>query len=450
MFVTNHKLLNGILMRQFNLILLALTILAPLIKISAQKNPDYKSAKSYFIELDSLCSTDNGKLWGVQLYGPTMLVNPETRLIIANRPDKNNILVEKEGVFIGKLLGNINTANTSFNWNGVDWTMLIWNDILQNDKYSRDKLLIHESWHRVQNEIGIASLTSQNAHLDELKGSILIKLELMALTHAYSDTEKSTKVKDLTNAFIIRKYRQMLFPRNNENAFERHEGMAEYTGFRLCGLDIKSIHKVMVKQLESALGKDGFTNSFAYLTGPAYGFLFDELNPGWLKQILQGKDIPAIGSNLMKVENIPSDTVKLKLLITEIIDTYKAEPVIQAETEKFEQQKKLVSEYEQKIMEGSQLIIPNNKVNFSYNPMEKIIPIDDKGVIYKTMRLTGDWGILEVRNGIFRSNDWQVFIVSAPKSLDTGIIKETDYDLTLNTGWKIIKIKDGKFTLIKE
>lgn len=437
-------------MKKFNFIIVALAILAPIIKISAQENPDYILAKSYFFELDSLCSIDNGKLWGVKLYGPTMLVNPETRLLIANQPDKDNILIEKENVFIGKLPENINIANTSFNWNGVNWTMLIWNDIPQNDKYSRNKLLIHESWHRVQEEIGIASITSQNAFLDELQGSILIKLELIALTHAYTDIEKSTKVKDLTNAFTIRKYRQLLFPGNNENAFERHEGMAEYTGFKLCGLDTKSIHKVMVKQLESALEKDGFTNSFAYLTGPAYGFLFDELHPGWLKQILQGKDIPTIGSNLLKNENIPSDTTKLELLVTEIIETYKAEPVIKAETEKFEQQKKLVSEYEQKIMEGSQLIIPNNKVNFSYNPMEKIIPIDDKGVIYKTMRLTGDWGILEVRNGIFRSNDWQVFIVSAPKSPDSGIINETDYDLTLNTGWKIIKVKDGTFTLKKE
>ena len=165
-------------MRKHNLILLAIIILIPMAKISAQESLDYKLVKSYFFELDSLCSIDNGKLWGVKLYGPTMLVNPETRLIIANQPDKNNKLIENEEVFIGTLPENINVANTSFNWNGVDWTMVMWSAIPQHDKYSRDKLLIHESWHRVQNEIGLTSTTSQNTHLDELQGSILINTPL--------------------------------------------------------------------------------------------------------------------------------------------------------------------------------------------------------------------------------------------------------------------------------
>ena len=126
-------------MRNFIFILLAIIILTPISKVSAQGSPDYKLAKSYFIELDSLCSIDNGKLWGIKLYGPTMLVNPETGLIIANQSDKDKKLIEKEGVFIGKLPDNINIANTSFNWNGVGWTMVMWSAIPPDDKYSRDK-----------------------------------------------------------------------------------------------------------------------------------------------------------------------------------------------------------------------------------------------------------------------------------------------------------------------
>ena len=437
-------------MRKLNLILLAIILLTTIIYASAQESQDIKLAKSYFNELDSLASIDNGKLWGVKLYGPTMFVNPETRVIIANQPDKDQQLTAKEGVYIGKLPESINIANTSYNWGGVNWTMVMWNALASNDKYSRDKLLIHESWHRIQHEIGIASTASGNGHLDGLQGSILIKLELMALSRAILDTGKTNGLKDLHNAFTIRKYRQSLSPENNENKFERHEGMAEYTGFKLCGLNNGIALKVINKQLERSLDKDGFTNSFAYLTGPAYGFLFDKLSPGWIKEIIQGKDIPTIGMNLFVDEQITADSVKLKALVLEIIGTYKAEPLIKAETEKFELQKKMISEYKQKIMEGDQLIIPNKNVNFGYNPMEKLIPIDDRGVIYKTMRLTGDWGILEVQNGIFRSNDWQYFIISAPKSLNSAIIKEPDYNLSLNAGWKIIKVKEGKFTLTKE
>jgi len=418
--------------------------------ISAQESFGNKPAKAYFSELDSLCLLDNGKLWGVKLYGPTMFVNDDTRAIIANQTDKAKMLCKQDEVFVGQLPENINTANTSFNWKGFDRTMVMWNDIPKNDKYSRDKLLIHENWHRIQKEIGIASVTSQNSHLDDLQGSVLIKLELLALSHAFSETENSDKIKNLQNAFIIRKYRQLLFPGNNENEFERHEGMAEYTGYKLCGLNKYAISKVIRKQLELSVDKDGFANSFAYLTGPAYGFLFDELIPDWIQQIKNGKDMPAIGSGLFVKENIPSDTAQLKLLISGIISAYNAGQIIKTETEKFEEQKILISEYKQKFIESDQLIIPNNNVKFSYNPLEKLIPVEDKGVIYKTMRLTADWGILEVWNGIFRSNDWQVFIVPAPKSLDSENSKEQDYNLMLNNGWKIVKVKDGKFTLKKE
>jgi len=437
-------------MRKINLVFLTASLLTSIIRICAQENLEYKLAASYFFELDSLCSVDNGKLWGVQLYGPTMFVISENRLIIANQNDKDKKLSKNDGVYLGSLPESINISNTSFTWNGVDWTMVMWNALPQDDKYSRDKLLIHESWHRVQNEIGIKSVTSLNTHLDELQGAILIKLELIALRHSLLAEDRLGKKKNLENALIVRKYRQLLFPANNENEFERHEGMAEYTGFKLCGINPTLVQNVIAKQLEFAMDKDGFTNSFAYLTGPAYGFLFDELDPDWIKKILQGNDIPTIGSGLFSNENITSDTTKLKSAITEIIAAYKVESLITTETEKFEQQKKLISKYEQKIFEGDQLIIPNKDVNFSFNPQEKLIPIDYRGVIYKTMRLSGDWGILEVQDGIFRSNDWQVFVVSAPKIMNTAIIKETDYNLTLNKGWTIVKIKDGKFTLKKE
>jgi len=104
--------------------------------------------------------------------------------------------------------------------------------------------------------------------------------------------------------------------------------------------------------------------------------------------------------------------------------------------------------YKQKFIEGNKLIIPNNNLNFTFNPQEKLISLED-GVVYTTMRLIGDWGILEVSNGIFRSNDWQFFMVSAPKSGFSGTIQESDYKLILKDDWKVVNIKEGKYTIIK-
>jgi len=428
---------------------LVLALIMSLTKCTNIQEPiNLSTAKSYFSELDSLCTVDNGKLWGVNLYGATMIVDPQSRFIVANQSDNNRSLKEKSGVYIGKLPLNYNISNTSFDWNGKKWTMVMWNALPSTDKYSRNQLFIHESWHRIQNEIGVKPLMSENTHLDGLQGAILLKLELTSLKQALQTEEIVQRKKYLSNALTIRTYRQLLFPNNTENDFERHEGMAEYTGYKLCGLNDGVITKAISKRLELSMDKDGLANSFAYLTGPAYGILFDNLLNNWIKEILQGKSLPEIGLEIDGI-NISSDSTKLKSAISKIISEYHAEPLIKGETEKFEQQKKQITYYKQKLINGNQLIIKNNNLNLSYNPQEKLIPIDSLGVVYKTMRITGEWGFLEVNNGVLRTNDWQAFIVSAPTSVNTGTIEESDYKLVLNNGWCVYKIMDGKYTLKK-
>lgn len=425
-------------------LLSTITVVLNIGLLKGQEVTDLNLAKSYFNELDSLCSLDNGNLWGVNLYGATMFIFPESRLIIANESDKDEKLVYKDGVFIGKLPENINIANTSLEWNGKKWTMVNWGAISENDKYSRGKLLVHESWHRNQEDIGINPVMTKNTYLDELQGSILLKLEFMALSYALN-CNSDDKISHLKNAMIIRAYRQSLFPENNENMFELHEGMAEYTGLILCGIDVALLPKVASKQLETAMDKEGLANSFPYLTGPAYGILFDELKNGWNNDVKKGKSLPEIGSQIIN-KKLPTDTTVLKENVSEIITQYKADSLIKNETKKFEHQKQLINEYNHKFFEGDMLIIKNNNLQMSFNPQEKLIPIEN-GVVYKTMRLTGEWGVAEIKNGIYRSNDWQFFVLPAPTTKTTGTINETDYDLKLNDGWEIVEIKKGKYTL---
>lgn len=434
----------------FRLIIAILTIqiMFP-VNLKAQEKTDYALAKSYFAALDSLCSIDNGKLWGINLSGPTMLVFTESRTIIANQLDNEGKLSEHEGVFIGTLPENISIANYSMDWSGKKWAVVNWKALSQNDQYSRNKLLIHENWHSmVEGRVGISPVMTSNSHLDELQGSILIKLELRVLSKALISENVSDKKAALKDALIIRKYRQKLFPDNNENEFERHEGMPEYTGYKLCGLNENIIPKVIAKQIDIADSKDGFANSFAYLTGPAYGFLLEELNIEWLKQIIDGENLPEIVENVVLVE-LPLDTLLFEAFVEKIGSKYDYETLIKNETEKFENQKKLTNLYKEKIIGGSKLIIRNNNLKFTFNPQEKLIQIDN-GVIYKTMHLIGEWGILEVKDGIYRSNDWQIFVIPAPKSTNSEVMNEDDYVLTLKKGWKIVEIEEGKYTLIKE
>jgi len=416
--------------------------------VKGQGANEISTAESYFNELSSLCNLDNRSLWGINLYGATMFVFPDSRIIIANEPDNKGVLVKKENLYIGKLPEDFNIANTSFQWNGKNWTMINWDAIPETDKYSRGKLLIHESWHRNQKEIGILPVMTANTHLDEFQGSILLKLEFIALSHALKAEEEADKTNHLYNALIIRQYRHSLFPGNNEDLFELHEGMAEYTGLKLCGIDKKLLPAVAAKQLEMAMDKEGFANSFAYLTGPAYGVLFDELSDSWINNVKTGTVLPVIGSQIVD-KNISCDTLQLKDNVANLITQYEAEELIKKETGKFENQKQLADFYSNRFLKEDVLIIKNNNIQFSFNPQEKLIPVEN-GVVYRTMRLVGEWGIAEIKNGIFRSNDWQIFLLPAPVSgMEGSTINEEDYTLYLNDGWKVTKIKDGKFTLIK-
>lgn len=415
--------------------------------VYGQDTTDLKKAKTWFNELETLCNLDNGQLWGINLYGPTMFVFPENRIIIANEPDNDGKLVQKDGVYVGILPENMNIANTSLDWNGKKWTMVNWGAISENDKYSRDKLLIHESWHRVEDKTGIKSVMTENPYLDQLRGSVLMKLEFMALSQALT-ADSNDKIAFLRDALTIRAYRQSLFPENNENIFELHEGMPEYTGYKLCGIDNSLLPKVVAKQLDLSMDKEGLTNSFAYLTGPAYGVLFDELNNDWIPKVKEGETLPEIGSSILS-EKLPTDTAILHQNVNEIIQQFNAEPFIESETRKFEQQKQLVKAYENKFLNGDVLIIKNNNVQMSFNPQEKLIPVGN-GVVYKTMRVSGDWGIAEVSNGIFRSDDWQYFTLPAPATGKTGKISEPDYSLMLNDGWEVLEVKPGKYVLINK
>lgn len=415
--------------------------------VNGQDTTDLKKTKTWFNELETLCNLDNGQLWGVNLYGPTMFVFPENRIVIANEPDNDGKLVQKDGVYVGILPENMNIANTSTDWNGKKWTMVNWGAISENDKYSRDKLLIHESWHRMESEIGITSTMTQNSYLDQLQGSVLLKLEFMALSRVLT-AESDKKIPYLRDALTIRAYRQSLFPENNENLFELHEGMPEYTGYKLCGIDKSLLPKVVAKQMDLSVDKEGLANSFPYLSGPAYGVLFDELTDDWIPEVKKGETLPEIGSHILS-EKLPTDTALLHQKVTEIIQRYDAEPFIKNETRKFEQQKQLVKDYEKKFLNGDVLIIRNNNVQMSFNPQEKLIPVGN-GVVYKTMRISGDWGIAGVSNGIFRSDDWQYFTLPAPTSGKTGKINEPDYSLMLNDGWEVVEVKPGKYVLVKK
>ena len=88
-------------------------------------------------------------------------------------------------------------------------------------------------------------------------------------------------------------------------------------------------------------------------------------------------------------------------------------------------------------------MIPNDNINFGFNPSERLVAYDTIGVICNTMQLRGSFGTLEVGNGIMHTHNWSSFII--PYSED-----HCDAKISLNPGYAIEPVDEKSFTIVKK
>ena len=424
--------------KSFYALVIALVLCVSSTSCSQSKSNPMEKAAPCFENLKKVSDADNGELWGKTLYGPTMFVDVQTRNLVANQQNKENSFEQKGDLFFGHLPDDIIIANTAIDYCGENWTCVIWDG--NRDLLTNTHLLIHESWHRIQDEIGLPACGSFNQHLDETEGELLLKLELGILKDLLQNDSKDL-TEGLRDAMTVRKYRQTMFPNGNENQFECHEGMAEYTAFKLLPLDNdnETIRQGLVAAaIMKGMDNNGYSNSFAYLTGPAYGLFLDELVPEWRISIRSGKTIPEV----ISTEGAIPDTID-NAEIERISARYGLTEYLGKERSRLETRDKEDAELRARFSESTWLVIPNNNTHFGFDPNERLVAYDSIGVIYKTMQLKGDFGTIDVKNGIIRANNWSYFII--PYSED-----HCDAQISLNTGFAIEPMDDQNFTIVKK
>src|SRR5690349_3530731 len=235
------------------------------------------AARRTFDDVRVASDEDGGKLWGRPLYGPTLFVDPQTRYVVANQQDASGILKASGGVFEGTLPKDVVIANTATDWAGTHWTMVMWGAV-SPVSVARRRLVLHECFHRIQNDLGLPATNANNPHLDTLEGRYWYLLELRALSAALKGEKQA-----IADALAFRAKRRSLFAdaAANERALEANEGLAEYTGFALRGTGAEETRLAIARRLDGTDRGESFVRSFAYSTGPAYGLLLDIANPGW-------------------------------------------------------------------------------------------------------------------------------------------------------------------------
>jgi len=400
---------------------------------------------SYFEEL-RVAESQNFDLWDRDMYGPVLLVNPQSREVFANFPDRAGALVRDGDVYHGRLPENININNTMTYWNGVTWAMVM----LPLPPYKPDRitLLAHELFHVAQQSLGFKGYSPDNSQLDQKDGRIYLRLELEALRKALEANTYSEMKINLTNAFIFRECRYSIYPQAKftENLLELNEGLAEYTGFMVSNRSPQEAVYHFEMTINEFVKFPTFVRSFAYETIPAYGYLLQKTDEYWNKDVTEQTNLTDFFIREFGI-TIPSDFQVVEHSIENRYDG----PLIRAEeTSRESLRDEQVAKYMDDFIKNPHLVIRFEQRKLTFDPTD-VIPLDDKGNVYPNIRVTDIWGILDVHNGALMSPHWDMITVGAPTSNNSGVVSGDGWTLHLTPGYSVVQDPaNGNYFLVRQ
>jgi hypothetical protein len=308
--------------------------------------------------------------------------------------------------------------------------MVMWP--LPTDKLERLRLMAHESWHRIQSDLGLPASSPSNEHLDTRDGRIWMQFEWRALAAALRNSPDGRQ-RAIEDALTFRAYRRSLFPKtaNGERAMEMHEGLAEYTGIRLSSESAAA--EQTVQSLTAAEDRGTFVWSFAYACGPAYGVLLDDASPGWRKGLTSQDDLGKLLEEALEV-SLPSD---LAGAARKRSVEYDAHDLVAAENKREKDRQARTEKHRKRFVHDPVLVIPLRQMSVEFNP-SNLQPLDDLGTVYPTMKIADIWGILNATGGALMATNWSSVRVPAPSDLDARPLVGDGWTLELKKGWTVV------------
>ena len=418
--------------------LLAALLLAPLASVPPAPPIPLEPARRAFEETRLASAEDGGKLWGKPLYGPMMFVDPKSHFVVTNVADAPGTLHLADGVFTGVLPQSAVVSNTAFDWHATRWTMVMWPAVGQTI-VQRRRLLLHESFHRIQEEVGFPSTNPANSHLDTVDGRYWLQLELRALASALraSGEARATAIGDAALFRAARRAAAKEGAADDERALENNEGLAEYTGFALRGTGDEETRLAVARRLETLDANTSFVRSFAYQTGPAYGLLLDGATAIWRKSYRKSDDLCATLLAAAKLTQPPLADAAARAA------TYGGAALRTSEEQRDAQQRARIAAYRKQLVDGPVVELPMQSADFSFDPND-VVAIDGVGNVYPDLNASGDWGTLAATRGVLIRSDFSRLVVAAPPGMDAHTRKGDGWTLTLTSPWIVTRgSRDG-------
>ena len=427
-------------MRKFTVIFIIL--LFHLI-LNAQVHMPLDTLYRQFERVKEICDKDNGKLWGISLYGPILVIDKTSKMIVANQPDLEGQLKQQGEVYVGNYPKNNIVACTATKFAGKSWVMVSY-PFDEKDTFDLYRTYIHESFHRIQDDLGFHCDGYNNGHMDQMEARIYLNLEWQALLKAI-DTLGIDQNRAIKDALLFRHYRRQLFPGADsmESRFELHEGLADYTAFKLCCNSESELKEKILQRKSKFLNNEGScVRTFGYFSGLLYGYLLDETGTSWQKELKCGDDLGILLQHLSNID-ISIDTVHW---FNQSKGRYPYEKIYNQELAINSKKEKILSDYKIRFTKNPVLIIDLVKPTCGIYMSPR--PLDTLGTVYPIIDISDKWGFLKVTDKGCLIASKKAIVTADNISIVGQIISGSGWTLELNDDWTIIKQNDNY--MIKE
>ena len=413
---------------QHSVLFLLLVVHAP----DAQGQVDPRLAQRYFQEATRLCERDAGRLWGVSLCGPMVIADPATGTRATSQPEPEGPPPRFSGF-----------ADGPVTWGGARWfSFPLWM-LPANDADTRQQVMLHGLFHRIQPELGLITENGFNEHLDTLEGRYWLQLEWRALRRAI-ESSGSARAEAIADALAFRRERRRLFPgaAENERREEIREGLASYTGVAAWANSPADARRAAASALAGGELQPAFVGNFEAQSGPGYGVLLDELLPGWRRQVRGTSDL---GDLLASAVRSPVTTD-----VAAAAARYDGATLRTAEEARDRAQQIRVAELRRRFVEGPVLTMP--AAGSSTSDTRGSVGIPGVGtVLFNNFTLSARWGRFNADSGVLRSADGSTLSVPVTEPLQGTTLQGAGWSATLNAGWVVRPAaRPGSFTIVRE
>ncbi|MGD9965080.1 MAG: hypothetical protein AB7T59_01020 [Hyphomonadaceae bacterium] len=385
---------------------------------------DYARQTAAAADLQRLCREDAGRLWSASLCGPLIVVDPISRQAWATQRDNGGVLsLTSSGGWVGALPTGVPIANTTVNWGGVRWIMIV--GPLPEDASARRVLVMHEAWHRLQQSLGLPMSNVNAAHLETERGRYLMRLELRALATAMLSSGRARRnaARDAL-AFRLARLASFADARAQEAALDRNEGLASYTGVKLGAGD--DAHLFAARTLNDYDRHEAFARAYAYASGPAYGLLLDEYAQGWRQ------NLATLAPADLLIGPLQAEVLTTRRLQRRA-ERFGGAQIAAEERERERAHRQLIATLRARFAEGPRLELPLGNAQFEFDP-ERVTPIPGLGSVYRSLVLRDRWGELRASDGALISEGFVSATVSAPAA---GGVHGPGWSLTLAPGYRV-------------